>query len=1139
MDSKVHLQDANLLMNAQRLKLRPLLFFLLLAGLCVACNKSEPGQKAVNEIVRGSTDASSYLKQADEWAAKLNVDSAMRYYSTTLDMLERDKKWKAKFDVLLKVIDLYRLVGNTALSRQRVEEAGQLLSLRLDNDQLLFAELLHRKGLLLMDRGAFDSAVIAFDQSLLNRTAVNGPNDTALALTYNGLGTISFFRSDFPAALKYYNKAVELSKNKVHPDDADMSRFLQNIGIIYAQQGDYDRAEEAFGESMQILENISQPDDPDLANRYLNTGRFMALINKDNESIEYYNRAEKILINSVAPDHIDLGSLYQNKGSLYIHLADYEKALIYFKKALAIAENHFPANHPSILQLYMNIGYVYEKKEEFKEALIYYEKSIPDNIENPALVKTYSNIAGLYANLNENEAALTYYEKAMQTALKLLGPEHPETGLLYTRYGYFLMKTGNLTKSKELILKALELSKKHFGLKSREVANNYHYLGNYEMFANDDPGEALKYYQKALISYVVDFNSEDPAKNPIIDTVVPDRYLMNSLNGKADALFNLATKKSQPDIALLKLGLQTSKLATSVMERLRRSYANEESQLIIAAEERSTYQNTIKVAARLYQLTKDKEYLKEAFAYADRGKSAVLLASVQDLQAIQIGNIPESIRKLEKALKLSLGSYNRLIYEENQKEKPDQNKMRFWDGRTFELEARYDSLVSVLEREYPDYYTLKFSEPSIQVEQIQEQLETGRSLIEYTVTDTLLYIFVINKQKFDLVTQNIGPDFLKNIQNLTASTRSNDLMSIRKDDYVRYTQAAYALYKDLLLPVTKVIQDKKLIIVPDSEIGYLSFDMLLDAPADTTSMDFRKLSFLIKDYVISYSTSATLQFSMLKKERKNAKRNLLALAPDYNNLTDLNKNGFIDESGNTVYLMPIPGVEEEIKGIRKAIPGKTLSGSQATERSFKKEASQYNILHFAMHTLINNAEPMLSKLVFYQNNDSTEDGMLNTYELFSMNLNAKLAVLSACNTGSGKLIKGEGIMNLARGFIYAGVPSIVMTMWSVEDQTSATIVKKFYHYLDKGMPKDQALRQAKLDLLNEGDMLHAHPYYWAAYVSIGDYSPMTLSKPIWLRLAFGLFAFAAILGLFQLLRPGGTGRQRKSGHLSGRLPENS
>ena len=143
--------------------------------------------------------------------------------------------------------------------------------------------------------------------------------------------------------------------------------------------------------------------------------------------------------------------------------------------------------------------------------------------------------------------------------------------------------------------------------------------------------------------------------------------------------------------------------------------------------------------------------------------------------------------------------------------------------------------------------------------------------------------------------------------------------------------------------------------------------------------------------------------------------------------------------------------------------------------------------------------------------------MLNTYELFGMDLNAGLAVLSACNTGSGKLLKGEGIMSLARGFMYAGVPGIVMTMWAVEDQASAQIVTSFYSYLDKGMPKDEALRQSKLDMLAEGNMLHSHPYYWAAYVTIGDYSPMKFNKPLLLSILYLLISIAAAASLVALM----------------------
>ena len=147
-----------------------------------------------------------------------------------------------------------------------------------------------------------------------------------------------------------------------------------------------------------------------------------------------------------------------------------------------------------------------------------------------------------------------------------------------------------------------------------------------------------------------------------------------------------------------------------------------------------------------------------------------------------------------------------------------------------------------------------------------------------------------------------------------------------------------------------------------------------------------------------------------------------------------------------------------------------------------------------MHTLINDVDPMASKLVFTLNNDSTDDGFLNTYEIYNLDLNAELAVLSACKTGMGKFSKGEGIMSLARGFLYAGVPGIVMTLWSIEDKSGSEIVAGFYKNLKDSQRKDIALRNAKLTYLNNANQLFAHPYFWAAHVQIGDSSPIIPSS---------------------------------------------
>jgi CHAT domain-containing protein len=151
---------------------------------------------------------------------------------------------------------------------------------------------------------------------------------------------------------------------------------------------------------------------------------------------------------------------------------------------------------------------------------------------------------------------------------------------------------------------------------------------------------------------------------------------------------------------------------------------------------------------------------------------------------------------------------------------------------------------------------------------------------------------------------------------------------------------------------------------------------------------------------------------------------------------------------------------------------------------------------------------MLSKLVFSSpQKNSGEDGFLNTYEIYNMKLKARLAVLSACETGSGKLQKGEGVMSLARGFIFAGCPSIVMTLWQVEDKSGAEIMRNFYSYLSKGKRKDEALQMAKLKHLELSDPLTAHPHYWLGYVNIGNPEPLYTSKDVY----FIVFLFVIIL----------------------------
>lgn len=1018
-------------------------------------------------------------------------------------------------NMLIKMADINRLLGNVALAFENIKDAESLIDDAVSPaSKLSLADVLQKKGLLLNDQGYFDSAIIALNSSIEYRSQVVGYQDSTQSITYNTLGISYFYKSQYDSALKYYEKAYNYALLRKLPQDADLAMYLQNIGIINAQKGEYDKAEEALTTSLKIYEKVLKNDDPELSMINLNVGRLKAILNKDLEALSYYNKAEEILIIS-SPSHPNFGYIYKNKGQTYVHLADYEKALIYFNKALSLAESSMEAHHPNILSLNMNIGYVYEQKKDYENALKYYLASLPEEEDSEASIKTYANLASLNNSLNNIKEADEYYRKAIDLSIKYLGREHPETGLLYTRYGYFLLFDPVNNSELEYFNKALAISIKNFGEKSREVSNNYMHIGSY-YYTQNKIDQSLKNYQKAIIAIIPDFNNPDIYSNPEIENSDADRYLVNALNGKAEALRMLGTGMD------LRHSLETYKLSIKVIDNLRSAYQDEESKLLISDLSNSTFQKTVDVGIKIYKATNDFNYLSEAFRYADKSKSAVLIRSIHEVESQHFTHIPKNILDLEKKLKLNVSTFRRLIYEQRQKSQPNENMIKSWESKVFENTVRIDSLANILEKEHPDYYKLKYTEPSINVAEIQKSLDNDRVLLEYMISDSILNIFAISQKSMDVFTVFIDSSFHKDIQAVVSATSNNSMFSATEKDFKSYAIAASRLYDLLMRPVTKSYNQKKITIIPDGEMGYLSFDLLLTGFPDTTMMDFRKLPYLINEKIISYSTSAILQFSDFRKRERKATKNFLAMAPSYENLTSSKEPvSFTDENGEKTYLLPIPGVENEIKGINKSVSLRKISGQDATERRFKEEAGQYNVLHLAMHTLINNNQPMLSKLVFSQNNDTLEDGLLNTYELFSMDLNAGLAVLSACNTGSGKLLEGEGIMNLARGFIYAGVPAIVMTMWSVDDQSSAEIVKSFYKYLRNGMPKDEALRQAKLDLLAQGDLLRSHPFYWAAYINVGDNSPMHFRNILLTRFLYGfssLLIIGALLFLFNKKR---------------------
>ncbi|MEL6561814.1 MAG: CHAT domain-containing protein, partial [Bacteroidota bacterium] len=312
---------------------------------------------------------------------------------------------------------------------------------------------------------------------------------------------------------------------------------------------------------------------------------------------------------------------------------------------------------------------------------------------------------------------------------------------------------------------------------------------------------------------------------------------------------------------------------------------------------------------------------------------------------------------------------------------------------------------------------------------------------------------------------------------------------------------------------------KDLIIIPHGELWNLNFDLLLTE--ETTSNNPKDFPYLLKDYNISYANSATLLFQDSFKEKQRTAGNCLAFSySDSLSLVNDSESSFM--SFNTLRKAgdDLPGSRREIAAVAKIIDGNYYFGKEASEKNFKEQAEKYNILHLALHGEIDNQDPNNSKLYFTASKDSIEDDFLYTHELYAMDLPSELTVLSACNTGAGKLAKGEGIMSLGRAFQYAGTKSLMLSSWEVSDGVAPELMKAFYSYLKDGKSKSESLRLAKLGYLQNAPAERSYPYYWGNFFILGDDSSVSLEreKPFTIYLIFGVLIIFFMSGVYYARR---------------------
>ncbi len=868
-------------------------------------------------------------------------------------------------------------------------------------------------------------------------------------------------------------------------DQLDLVREYYRKGNNFGRTGDLDSAMYYAKNSIKLHENFFQKDSTLLAHSYQSLGIIYKLLGKYDDAIYYYDISEKIY--RKLGNHFLLGYLHSNRASILKIQQNYTKSKDYLIESIIIFSKDSLKYKFQLANSYNNLGNVYLNLNDYVKAIECYKKSLKLKGEKGSSYITLGNLALCYNNLSDFDLSEHYHLKAIETAINHFNDDkNLNLAKRYLNYANFLVIKNDFTRSWEFLTKSDQIYRANFGEKNPEISNLYIVIGNY-YFKTDQLDSALYYVQKSLIANSPGFSNTNLNSNPKVDSVLSKTHLLSSLKNKAYYLSLLAEQKN--DVKYYINSLNTYNIAAEAINSIRLGYISEESKLFLAENEFETFSQALEVSYKLFERTNDKKYIEKAFHYSEASKSAILSEALKNTQALNIGGIPDTLLTKEKELEKGIWNYEELIYEENKKKSPDLNKLEYWNKYLFELKLEYDELITYMENNFQKYHSLKHQNTILSIKEVQNKLRRKDIIIEYFYSDSSIYTIVISKNTSDLLDYKIDKHFDYHLDKLLASLSNNNFSNHGFDEFKQFQESSFYIYSKLIEPIEKYIQNKNLIVIPDGKLAYLPFEILSTENTEFNRINYKELPYFVYKKNISYSYSTSFLFEN-RTYNKIAAKDLGAFAPTYNNLGNIPREFASFRQEYREKLFPLKGIKTEVQEISNLLNGDKYLDYEASEKKFKEVAHLYDILHLAMHTIMDDKNPMYSKMAFTQKEDSIEDGFLNTYDLYNMKLNSRMAVLSSCNSGSGKLQRGEGVMSLARGFIYSGCPSIIMTLWSVEDKSGVKLMTSFYKYLLQGKTKSVAIQQSKIDFIKNADQLRSHPYFWSGYVVIGNNQPL-------------------------------------------------
>lgn len=886
-----------------------------------------------------------------------------------------------------------------------------------------------------------------------------------LADAYNGVATAQWTLNRLDSAQVNYEKAISAtleSELRGYDRDYYITAFKFNLSLVIDAQGKLSDAIRMKEEIIEMLQDIIQ--------------------NSDDETL--VTRSKGLLGSSFT----NLASFYHDTG----HLTKAYQMLQYsYQKKSEVYETSHPRMAITLIQLAQS---EYELKE-YQRSIATTEKGL-QNLKQSA--SSYKSLeadlmaiqAKAYAALGNNESASILFTEADKLYQEAYVSEYSREYLILMKdRAEFLSDQGDHKSAIELGLRCVNYVIKNNGDDGLPLIKEYNHLakmyfqaGKFQN-ASNEANRAVALLESKLRS------SESKTDSLRVEFQRPGITKIQVSSAR-----QLETEPNEPFLLD-----QLDKINSAVASLERRkvtSFRNEDVRNLLE-DYRGLNQLAKEILYELFELTGKETYLQSLLKTHESGIYNRIRTQFNIKNDLKFGKVPQNVLNREKFLKEALS--NSLTAKDN-------NTI----GSYFDLNRTWEGFLDSLKQQYPKYYILKYASIEQPLDNIQDFIPEEISVLRYFFIENRLFVYFITSKE-----QGIIPlDFER------GKIKFGDLHNSR----IRFEQRSrdlHLLYKVLWQPLENHITADRIIVIPDKELFNLSFELLTTSQASGPE-ELAELS-LMTTKSIAYNYSLAL----LKNPARvfNYEDNYIAFAPEF---TDdmkakykiaLKDSTRLDRSYLT--LLPQPFSKDLVEKYKTTFSGQAFLNTNSTKTVFKNNAGEHKIIHIGTHAESNNLSPEFSRLIFAKSSDlaaAAEDNSLFSYEIYDFDLSSNLTVLTGCETGKPAFEPGEGMISLAHAFNYAGSESILTSLWKIDEKSSSMIVGYFFDYLQQGLPKDEALRKAKLEYIAQAQGRTSQPEYWAGLVLIGDTSPLDLQSAGWPLWAWVLIILTLAIGVLIFLK---------------------